>query len=53
MRRKSSKTMIDIDRRVTVVHLNVGAGYVTYLQRDTKDAPPKVKAILLEKATES
>jgi len=50
MRRKSSKTMIDIDREVTVVHLNVGAGYVTYLQRDgaTKDALPRVKAIPLE-----
>jgi len=50
MRRKSSKTMIDIDRQVTVVHLNVDAGYVTYLQKDEKDATPKVKAILLEKA---
>ena len=39
--------MIDIDRRVTVVHLNVGAGYVTYLQRENKNAPPKVKAISL------
>ena len=48
MRRKSSKTMIDIDRNVTVVHLNVGAGYVTYLQKDDKAKPPKVKAILLE-----
>ncbi|HEV8593917.1 MAG TPA: hypothetical protein VGR51_00090 [Thermoplasmata archaeon] len=50
MRRKSTKTMIDIDRQVSVVHLNVGAGYVTYLQRDGKNAPPKVKAIVLEKA---
>lgn len=50
MRRKSSKTMIDIDRRVSVVHLNVGAGYVSYLQKDTKNAPPKVKAIVLDKA---
>ncbi|HKZ63741.1 MAG TPA: hypothetical protein VJ400_04785 [Thermoplasmata archaeon] len=48
MRRKSSKTMIDIDRDVTVVHLNVSAGYVTYLQTDAKNAPPKVKAIRLE-----
>ena len=39
--------MIDIDRQVTVVHLNVGAGYVTYLQGDNKNAPPKVKAIRL------
>lgn len=49
MKRKSSRTMIDIDRHVTVVHLNVGAGYVTYLQRDAKEKPPKVKAIVLEK----
>ena len=40
--------MIDIDRHVTVVHLNVGSGYVTYLQKDAKNTPPKVKAILLE-----
>ncbi len=53
MRRKSSKTMIDIDRQVTVVHLNVGAGYVTYLQKDGKEMPPRVKAIVLEKAAES
>lgn len=49
MRRKSSKTMIDIDRQVTVVHLNVGAGYVSYLQKDERSARPKVKAIVLEK----
>lgn len=48
MRRKSSKTMIDIDRNVSIVHLNVGAGYVTYLQKDDETLPPKVKAILLE-----
>jgi len=52
MRRKSTKTMIDIDRQVTVVHLNVGAGYVTYLQKDNKNTPPKVKAIVLEKPLE-
>lgn len=45
--------MIDIDRRVTVVHLNVSAGYVTYLQRDDANAPPKVKAIVLERAVEA
>ena len=53
MRRKSSKTMIDIDRNVTVVHLNVGAGYVTYLQSDGKNAPPRVRAIPLEKEAEA
>lgn len=47
MKRKSSKTMIDIDRDVTIVHLNVGAGYVTYLQGEKK-GPPKVHAIQLE-----
>ena len=41
--------MIDIDRHVTIVHLNVDAGYVTYLQREGKGAPPRVKAIVLEK----
>lgn len=47
--------MIDIDRQVTVVHLNVGAGYVTYLQRDGKgsDARTKVRAISLERTAGS
>lgn len=49
MRRKSSKTMIDIDRNVSIVHLNVGAGYVTYLQKEDETRPPKVRAILLDK----
>jgi len=40
--------MIDIDRNVSVVHLNVGAGYVTYLQKEDKTKAPKVKAIVLE-----
>ncbi len=48
MRRKSSKTMIDIDRNVSIVHLNVSAGYVTYLQKDDAARPPSVKAIFLE-----
>ncbi len=51
MKRKSSRTMIDIDDDVTVVHLNVGAGYVTYLQKDDRERP-KVKAIVLEKEAE-
>ena len=41
--------MIDIDREVSVVHLNVGAGYVTYLQREEKGQRPRVKAIVLQK----
>jgi hypothetical protein len=42
--------MIDIDRNVSIVHLNVGAGYVTYLEKDQTKSAPKVKAIVLEKA---
>jgi hypothetical protein len=41
--------MIDIDRNVSIVHLNVGAGYVTYLQKEDETQRPMVKAILLEK----
>lgn len=50
MRRKSSKTMIDIDRDVSVVHLNVDAGYVTYLQKDEQGTRPRVKAIRLDES---
>ena len=41
--------MIDIDDNVSIVHLNVGAGYVTYLQKEGEAQMPSVKAIFLEK----
>ncbi len=53
MKRKSSKTMIDLAKQVTIVHFNVDAGYVTYLQRDGTETRPKVKAIVLQKQVEA
>ena len=47
MKRKSEKTMVDIKGGVSVVHLNVGSGYLTYLENE-KGKKPRVKSIILE-----
>jgi len=49
LKRKNEKGMIDLDKKVSVVHLNVGSGYITYLQEDEKEGSTKVKGIVLEK----
>jgi hypothetical protein len=48
MKRKSGKSMLDIDEKVKVVHFNVGSGYVSVLEED-EPGKPHVKGILLEK----
>lgn len=48
MKRKTGHTMIDLDEKVKVIHLNVASGYVTYLEEAEGDA--KVKGIALDKA---
>lgn len=50
MKRKSGKALVDFNRKVTVIHFNVGSGYVTYLEEDAPDAAPRVKNIVIEKA---
>ncbi len=52
MKRKSGKAMVDFDRKVTVVHFNVGSGYLTYLEEDAPDAAPRVKSITIPKPEE-
>jgi len=49
VKRKSGKSMFDIDEKVKVVHFNVGSGYVSYLEEDEPGGMPQVKGILLEK----
>ena len=44
--------MVDFDRKVTVVHFNVGSGYMTYLEEDAPDRAPRVKNIVLERSEE-
>ena len=49
LKRKSGKSMFDIDEKVKVVHFNVGSGYVSYLEEDEPGGVPQVKGILLDK----
>ncbi len=53
MKRKSGKSMLDIDDKVKVVHFNVGSGYVSYLEEDEQDGKPKLKGILLNKGRDA
>lgn len=39
--------MVDVKDGVSVVHLNVSSGYLTYIE-DEEGIPPKVKGVILE-----
>jgi len=49
MKRKSGKALVDFNKKVTVIHFNVGSGYVTYLEEEAPDSAPRVKNIVIEK----
>ncbi len=49
MKRKSGKAMVDLDKKVSVIHFNVGSGYLTYLEEETPDAAPRLKSITIPK----
>ncbi|MCI4371111.1 MAG: hypothetical protein L3J78_00495 [Thermoplasmata archaeon] len=49
MRRKSGKTIVDLERKPSVVHFNVGSGYLTYLEQDTPEQAPRVKSVVISK----
>lgn len=53
MKRRSGRSMVNIDARVKVVHFNVGSGYVSYLEEDEEGGRTRVKGILLEKGASS
>jgi len=48
MRKKAGRPLVKVNRRVHVIHLNVGSGYVTYLEEDVTDDNIRVKGISLE-----
>lgn len=50
MKRKSGKAMVDFDRHVTVIHFNVGSGYLTYIEEDSSDGLPRVRNVVIDKA---
>lgn len=43
---KNSRSMVNL-KNVTVVHLNVDSGYITYLSRSDSSEKPVVKGITL------
>ncbi len=47
MKRKSERTLVDVKKGVSLVHLNVGSGYLTYIDEDDKESP-SVKNVVLE-----
>lgn len=53
MKRKSERTIVDVRKGVSVVHLNVTSGYLTYIE-DEEGNPGKVKNVVIkgEKAKE-
>ncbi len=48
MKKKATKPLIKVNKKVHVVHLNVGSGYVTYLEEDCRQGDVRVKGISLE-----
>ena len=51
MKKKSVKPLVRVNKKVHVVHLNVGSGYVTYLEEECRGGDVRVKGIPLEIAT--
>jgi hypothetical protein len=50
MKRKSGKAMVDLERKVSVIHLNVGSGYLTYLEEPAPGEAPRLKSVSISKA---
>jgi hypothetical protein len=48
MKKKVTRPLIKVNKKVHVVHLNVGSGYVTYLEEDCRQGDVRVRGILLE-----
>lgn len=45
MKRKSGKALLDVREGVSVVHLNVDSGYLTYIE---EGEAPQVKNVVLK-----
>ena len=52
MKRKSEKTMVDVRDGVSLVHLNVGSGYLTYIDEDDEKKPQVRNVVLKVSSTE-
>ena len=49
MKRKSGKSIVELENKVAVVHFNVGSGYVSYLEQDAPETAPRVKSVVISK----
>jgi hypothetical protein len=49
MKRKFGKSIVDLERKPSVVHFNVGSGYLTYLEQDAADQAPRVRSVVISK----
>ncbi len=49
MKRKSGKPIVDLEKKPSVVHFNVGSGYLTYLEQAAPDEAPRVKSVVISK----
>src|SRR6266700_2138607 len=52
VKRKSGKPIVDLEKKVSVVHFNVGSGYLTYLEQDAPEVAPRVKSVVISKETQ-
>ena len=48
MKKKATKPLVKVNKKVHVVHLNVGSGYVTYLEEDCRQGDVRVRGVSLE-----
>lgn len=49
MKRKFGKSIVDLEKKPSVVHFNVGSGYLTYLEQDAPEQAPRVKSVVISK----
>ena len=49
MKKKATRPMVKVNKKVHVVHLNVGSGYVTYLEEDVAQDCVRIKGLVVEK----
>jgi len=47
VKRKTGRPLLEIDDRVSVLHFNVDAGYVTYIEQPEGAEKPRLRSVLL------
>ena len=50
MKRRTGRPLMNIDDTITVIHFNVGSGYVTYLEQLAGEPKPRLHSVLLSTA---